>query len=227
METYFYVIGGALVLIALAISFIGMRSESFPSDNVMRLGVLFVAAVVIATAYGAVQSSQDEQQKREDEQNQEASSQSEAIAQSDTEASGVPDTGGSQAPGERQQSDTSSASSGTTTTPIGSGDPQAGAQVFDEQSCGSCHSLKAANSTGEVGPNLDEALVDKDTKFIETSIVDPSAYIQPGFQDNIMPSDFGTVLSPEDLANLVTFLSQSTSKVKSHGSAAKSGSSKK
>jgi mono/diheme cytochrome c family protein len=228
MQTYFYVIGGALVLIALAISFIGMRSESFPSNNVLRLGIVFVAAVVIATAYGAVKSSQDEQQKREDEQNQVASSEADQIAVSDTRASGVPDTGGSQAPGARQESDTSQAGSGSTATPIGSGDAQAGAQIFVDQGCGSCHSLQAANAKGTIGPNLDEALADKDTAFIETSIVDPSAFVEQGFQDGIMPQDFGDVLSPDDLANLVAYLSQSTASVKSRDAAAsKSASAKK
>jgi mono/diheme cytochrome c family protein len=227
MQTYFYVIGGALVLIALAISFIGMRSESFPSNNVLRLGIVFVAAVVIATAYGAVKSSQDEQQKREDAQNQVASSEAEQIAVSDTQASGVPDTGGSQAPGDRQQSDTSAAgASGTTQT--SAGDPQAGAQIFSEQGCGSCHSLQAAGAVGTIGPNLDEALADKDTAFIETSIVDPSAQVEQGFQDGIMPSDFGDILTPDDLANLVAYLSQSTSSGSASGAAgAKSGSAKK
>jgi mono/diheme cytochrome c family protein len=226
METYFYVIGGALVVIALAISFIGMRSETFPSNTMLRVGIVFVAAVVIATAYGAVQSSQDEAQKREDEQNREASA--EEVAQTaDNQASGAPDTGGTQAPGDRQQNDTSQAGSGST-TPVGSGDAQAGAQVFADQSCGSCHSLQAANATGTIGPNLDEALASKSTKFIETSIVDPSAVVEQGFQDGIMPQDFGDTLTPDDLANLVAFLSQSTSSVQAKDAAAsKSGSAKK
>ena len=30
-----------------------------------------------------------------------------------------------------------------------------GLRVFDEQNCGSCHTLAAAKATGTVGPNLD------------------------------------------------------------------------
>ena len=30
-----------------------------------------------------------------------------------------------------------------------------GLRVFDDQSCGSCHTLAAAKATGTVGPNLD------------------------------------------------------------------------
>ena len=36
------------------------------------------------------------------------------------------------------------------------GDPVAGAQVFEENGCGSCHILDAAGSSGTTGPNLDE-----------------------------------------------------------------------
>src|SRR5262249_19873687 len=36
------------------------------------------------------------------------------------------------------------------------GDPKAGATVFREAGCGSCHTLAAAHSHGTVGPNLDE-----------------------------------------------------------------------
>jgi mono/diheme cytochrome c family protein len=38
----------------------------------------------------------------------------------------------------------------------GGGDPQTGKQLF-VQSCGSCHTLAAANTRGSIGPNLDDA----------------------------------------------------------------------
>ena len=48
----------------------------------------------------------------------------------------------------------------TTTTSGGAsnvkGDPQAGKQVFASAGCTACHTLKAAGSTGTVGPNLDQ-----------------------------------------------------------------------
>jgi mono/diheme cytochrome c family protein len=209
METFFYVIGGVLVLLALGISFLGMRSDRFPSDAVMRVGLLLVAIVVAATAFAAVRTSSDEAQHREDEQNREASTLEEEQATGDTQATGTPDTGGEQAPGDRQESDTQPA--GGEQTALAQGDPKAGAPIFTEQGCASCHTLKAAGATGTVGPNLDTELAGKDPQFIETSIVDPNAEIAKGFQPDIMPTDFGDVLSPEDLANLVAYLSQSTS----------------
>lgn len=47
-----------------------------------------------------------------------------------------------------------------TTAPAGpklpQGDAGAGKAVFSSSSCGGCHTLKAAGTTGTVGPNLDE-----------------------------------------------------------------------
>ena len=46
----------------------------------------------------------------------------------------------------------------TTTTPGGQGgDAAAGKQIFQAQPCGSCHTLKDAGTSGNVGPNLDQA----------------------------------------------------------------------
>lgn len=36
------------------------------------------------------------------------------------------------------------------------GDPQKGSSVFASSGCSGCHTLKAANATGTVGPNLDD-----------------------------------------------------------------------
>jgi mono/diheme cytochrome c family protein len=39
----------------------------------------------------------------------------------------------------------------------GEGDPAAGKQVLMDAGCGGCHTLKDAGTSGQVGPNLDEA----------------------------------------------------------------------
>jgi mono/diheme cytochrome c family protein len=44
-----------------------------------------------------------------------------------------------------------------TTAAGGEGDAEAGAAVFEEAGCGNCHTLEAAGSTGNVGPNLDDS----------------------------------------------------------------------
>lgn len=78
--------------------------------------------------------------------------------------------------------------------------------VFSAQGCGSCHTFKAANATGTVGPDLDKALQGKDSAFIRESISDPNKEIAPGYQPNIMPPNFGQTLTPTQLNDLVAFL---------------------
>ena len=81
-----------------------------------------------------------------------------------------------------------------------------GGQVYANNGCGSCHTFEAAGSAGAVGPNLDTGLAGQDPKQIETSIVDPNAEIVQGFQPNIMPQNYGQVIEPKDLKELVAFL---------------------
>jgi len=47
----------------------------------------------------------------------------------------------------------------------GEGDAEAGASLFTEQGCGSCHVLADAGSTGTTGPNLDETQPSFDAAF--------------------------------------------------------------
>jgi cytochrome c oxidase subunit II len=80
-----------------------------------------------------------------------------------------------------------------------------GATVFADNGCASCHTLKPANATGTVGPDLDK--IDHPTAaFIKQSIADPNKVVTKGFQPGIMPQDFGTKLSPAELDALVEYL---------------------
>jgi mono/diheme cytochrome c family protein len=88
----------------------------------------------------------------------------------------------------------------------------AGAQVFANSGCGSCHTLAAANSGGTTGPDLDEVLPGQSEAEIEESIVDPEAKIEPGYPKGVMPQGFGEELSEEELKQLVEFLSESAGK---------------
>ena len=66
---FFFVIGGVLVLAALAISFVGIReSDSFPPNRGVMVGVtvLFIAIVGTTMAFAIVKSV-DEQDKRNEE----------------------------------------------------------------------------------------------------------------------------------------------------------------
>lgn len=86
-----------------------------------------------------------------------------------------------------------------------------GAQVFANNGCGGCHTLAAADAGGVTGPDLDEALPGQSLAMIHESIVDPNAVIPPGFQPNVMPLNYGQMLSEKELDDLVDFLAESTS----------------
>jgi cbb3-type cytochrome c oxidase subunit III len=79
-----------------------------------------------------------------------------------------------------------------------SGNPAAGKAVFAKAGCGGCHTLKAAGSTGTVGPRLDEA--------------------QPGLSliidrvtngRNVMPP-FKGQLSEQEITEVAAFVFEST-----------------
>jgi mono/diheme cytochrome c family protein len=80
-----------------------------------------------------------------------------------------------------------------------------GGQVFADNGCAGCHTLKAANASGTLGPNLDEAIPKLSAAEIKQSIVDPGAKITPGYP-NAMPATFGQTISPQDLTLLIKFL---------------------
>ena len=101
----------------------------------------------------------------------------------------------------------------TSTTPISSS--AAGLMVFNQNGCSSCHTLTAAKATGTIGPDLDKlAVYARQAKqpleaFIHESIVNPNAYIQPGYPKSVMPETFGQNLTKEQLDHLVAFLVES------------------
>ncbi|CAN5176261.1 hypothetical protein BH18ACT14_BH18ACT14_16670 [soil metagenome] len=88
------------------------------------------------------------------------------------------------------------------------GDAAAGKSVFTSAGCGSCHTLKEAGASGQVGPNLDEVLKGKDEQFIYDSLVNPDAQIADGFKAGIMPKTYGEQLDDKQLGDLVAFLKQ-------------------
>jgi mono/diheme cytochrome c family protein len=96
---------------------------------------------------------------------------------------------------------------GTTTAEEPSGSAEAGRAVFVDQGCGGCHTFAPAGSSGTVGPNLGEVLAGKDAAFIRESIVDPNAEVASGFSAGVMPQNYGDQLSPQQLDDLVAFLS--------------------
>lgn len=90
---------------------------------------------------------------------------------------------------------------------------QAGKAVFDANGCGSCHTLAAAGATGKVGPDLDKLQADAEQAgkpledYIRESIVEPDAYVHPGFPKGVMPP---FALPKDQLDSLVTYLAESS-----------------
>jgi mono/diheme cytochrome c family protein len=85
-----------------------------------------------------------------------------------------------------------------------------GAQVFANNGCGGCHTLAAANSGGTTGPDLDEVLPGQTAAMVDKSIVDPNAKIAKGYPPNVMPQNFGSLIKPNELKQLVQYLLDST-----------------
>jgi cytochrome c oxidase subunit 2 len=107
---------------------------------------------------------------------------------------------------------TTQTETGTTTEPAAQGDPAAGKQVFSANGCGSCHTYKPAGSSGTTGPDLDKLpeFAQKAgqplPEFVRESIENPSAYVEEGYPDGVMPKY--DQLSDKELADLVAFLTQ-------------------
>jgi mono/diheme cytochrome c family protein len=110
----------------------------------------------------------------------------------------------------REEPSSEAATGGTTTAPkLPPGDAAAGKNWFVQSGCGACHTFTPAGSHGTIGPDLDnlkasaaKAGQELDA-FIATSIMDPNAYIAPGFKPGVMPK---FPFDEKKVADLVAYL---------------------
>ncbi len=77
----------------------------------------------------------------------------------------------------------------TTTTTASSGAPD-GKQVFASAGCGGCHTLKAAGSSGNVGPNLDQL---KPSKATVVHQVENGGGAMPAFKGRLSQAQIDAV----------------------------------
>ncbi len=77
-------------------------------------------------------------------------------------------------------------------------------------SCGSCHTMKSAGTSGTIGPNLDKELTSDPPAPTRESIVDPNKEIVPGYRANVMPSNYATALTSQQLDAVVNYVYHST-----------------
>ncbi|MEI7439924.1 MAG: cytochrome c [Thermoleophilia bacterium] len=95
---------------------------------------------------------------------------------------------------------TAAASTGATTAAAAEGDAAAGAAVYSSAGCGGCHTLAAAGSAGNVGPNLDQ--LKPDYAAVMKQVTNGG---------NGMPAFSGT-LSAADIQNVSAYVSQNAGK---------------
>jgi len=101
--------------------------------------------------------------------------------------------------------------------PSGGAGISAGATIFTQNGCGACHTLNSIpTATGTIGPSLNDLTASAQKAgqplltYIKTSIVDPNAYITPGYQPGVMPSSFGNSMSATEINTLVHYLAAHT-----------------
>ena len=78
------------------------------------------------------------------------------------------------------------------------GDPTVGKAIFASKGCGSCHTLKAAGSSGTIGPNLDQK---KPSLALAVTRVTNGKSPMPSFKGQ---------LSPKQISDVATFVFDST-----------------
>jgi mono/diheme cytochrome c family protein len=100
-----------------------------------------------------------------------------------------------------------------TTKALPKGNAAAGKRLFLSLGCSGCHTYAPAGSHGQIGPDLGklpqyarQANQGPLDQFIVTSITNPGAYIQPGYQ-NVMPNTYAN-LPKQQLADLLAFLTK-------------------
>ena len=101
----------------------------------------------------------------------------------------------------------------STATPAAPSDPalQGGWRVYRDRNCGSCHEI--GGNGGRIGPPLTHvgALAESrkpgttGADYLRESIIDPSAYIVPGYPDS-MPHGLARDMSDGDIDDLVRYL---------------------
>ena len=92
-----------------------------------------------------------------------------------------------------------------------------GKALFTANGCDSCHTFTPAGANKKIGPDLDNLRQEAQRagqpleQFIRQSIVDPNAYVEPGYPKGIMPLTFAS-LPKAQLDALVAYLAAGAKK---------------
>jgi mono/diheme cytochrome c family protein len=106
----------------------------------------------------------------------------EAVAAYVASVAGLPVQGGAAEAGGETTAPTETGAAG--------GTEPAGAAIFADSGCGSCHTLAAAGSSGTIGPNLDESMPSKE---LAIDRVTNGAGAMPPFKDSLSPEQIEMV----------------------------------
>lgn len=102
-------------------------------------------------------------------------------------------------------------------TPEPSSGPRTPQQLFTAMGCVGCHKLdqpQTAQNIGAPGPNLGNLyelagsmVPGQDAAaYVHTSIVDPNAHVVEGYMAGIMPQDFSTKMTEDEINSLVQWI---------------------
>jgi cytochrome c2 len=97
-------------------------------------------------------------------------------------------------------------------TAIANGDTAHGEQLAQQNGCVGCHSLDPnATMTGPTWYNVGNTAVGRQpgvspAAYLDHSIVNPGEYVVPNYPDNIMPRNYGEILSVQDQGDLIAYL---------------------
>jgi cytochrome c6 len=133
-----------------------MSDAKTPKVLFLLLILALAGAVLVAGCGGGGSSSSSNAEEAAEEKSEEgAEGGTEAEGKMEEESAGAEEEGGEEMTEKEARSGTGSLS-------------EEGAEVFTSN-CGSCHTLKAAGTSGEVGPNLDE--LEPDLATVEHQVV--------------------------------------------------------
>ena len=189
----------ALVFIAFALvsSFVlPRRNPNFPGRG---LGVYLAVATLIFLAMIAavvVFAKESEEEGDAAEVTETAPGDAEPTGTGTEPTETEPTETGETEPGETETGETET---GETETGEAAGDAAAGEAIFASAGCGGCHTLEAAGSSGNVGPNLDES--QPDAELVEQRVRN-GAGAMPAFEGQ---------LDDEEIANITAYVVASTS----------------
>ena len=153
----------------------------------MRRTALAFVVLVCAFGVAAVGCGGEEQQSATPETVEGTTSTTETTTETTTSESTETET-------TETETETTTGTTQTTTTetaPAGKGDPTAGKQVFlSTAACGGCHTLADAGTSGNVGPNLDDAMPTYDKVLTQ---VTNGGGAMPPFKDSLTQQQIADV----------------------------------